>query len=187
MEVILLLFLALVVPPGLLVLLGIRFQKLSTVQHLQGRARTVRLGWLVVLATGIMLTVYLLVRLFSAQMGSAHGAGRSAWPWGQQHPVTAVLLVGLVITLVLMRQPGQRLAGLSFGAGVLLVGTGLGVHWYLTDHQQELASGLRYTDIAYRQSGWQQATLDSFGRRAPGCIPYKELDKTDPAFPGYPN
>ena len=125
-------------PPLALLLLGLRFRKLSHLADLTGRARTTRLVWLAVLAGGLTLVFYLVVLLVSARIPSAHGAGRSAWPWGQEHPITTVLLASLAVTLLLVRQPAQRPAGLSFGAGALVVLGGLGMYWYFTAHQQDV-------------------------------------------------
>ena len=117
-----------------MLVLGLRFGRLSHVEGLTGRARELRLLWLAVLASGITGSFYLLVRVVSAKLPGAHAAARSSFPWLHQHPITAVLLVSLGITLLLVNQPSKRPAGLSFGVGALIVLTGLGIHWFFT-HQ----------------------------------------------------
>lgn len=98
-----------------------------------------------------------------------------------------MLLASLSLTLLLVSQPAKRLAGLSFGAGALVVLVGLGLHWFFTDHQEDVKRNafyqLRQDDVAYRDSGARRAALDSFRLQLPRCHHKDELE-TMPDFPG---
>ena len=132
MVLVLFLFLVLLGPPVAILVLGTYFNKLSYVAGLTGRTRQRRLAWLAVLASGLTGSFYLLVIIVSAKIPGAHAAARSSFPWLHEHPLTTVLLVSLGVTLLLVRQPTKRPAGLSFGAGALVVLMGLGIHWYVS-------------------------------------------------------
>ena len=129
MGIILLLLLAIFGPPLVLVLLSVRFAQLSQLADLTGPARTRRFIWLAVLASGMTGSLYLFLCVLSAEIPGAHAAAKSSLPWLHEHPITPVVLVSLAVTLLLLRSHTQRLAGLSFGAGALLVLSGLGTHW----------------------------------------------------------
>jgi len=133
-ALVLFLFLVVLGPPVAILLLGLQFSKLSQVAGLTGWTRQRRLVWLAVLASGLTGSFYLLVLIVSAKIPGAHAPSRSSLPWLHEHPLTTVLLVSLGVTLLLVRQPAKRPAGLSFGAGALVVLTGLGIHWVLTNH-----------------------------------------------------
>ncbi|MGI4733624.1 MAG: hypothetical protein ACRYG7_00425 [Janthinobacterium lividum] len=187
MGFILLLLLVVFGPPLVLALLSLRFAQLSLLADLTGPARKRRLIWLAVLASGITGSLYLLLRVLSAKIPGAHAAAKSSLPWLHQHPITPVVLVSLAVTLLLLRSRTRRLAGLSFGAGSLLVLGSLGAHWFFTDHQQEVKLEafyhLRQVDIAYRNTGAQRATRDSFELQAARCY-HKDLLEKEPTFPG---
>jgi len=184
---VLFLLLVLLGPPVAILVLGLHFSKLSNVAGLTGRARQRRLVWLAVLASGLTGSFYLLVIIVSAKIPGAHAAARSSFPWLHEHPLTTVLLACLGVTLLLVRQPARRPAGLSFGAGALLVLTGLGIYWFFTDHQEDVKRNafwhLRQADIAYRDSGVRSAALDSFRLQLPRCHHKDELEMM-PDFPG---
>ena len=177
----------LVGPPLAIVLFGYYFNKLSHMESLTGRARQRRLAWLAVLASGMTGSFYLLVIIVSAEIPGAHAAARSSFPWLHEHPLTAVLLVSLGVALLLVAQPASRPVGLSFGAGALVVLTGLGIHWFFTEHQEDVKRNafwqMRQDDIAYRNSGSRRAALDSFNRQLPRCHHKDELEMM-PDFPG---
>lgn len=122
---VLFLFLVVLGPPVVILVLGLRFHKLSHGAGLTGRARHLRLAWLAVLASGLTGSFYLLVRVVSAELPGAHAAARSNWPWLHEHPLTTVLLAGLGVTLLLVGQPAKRPAGLSFGADNFFAGPGV--------------------------------------------------------------
>lgn len=161
MEILLLLLLVFVGPPLLGSWLLTRFFKLSQVSEVPGGARAGRLVALVSLAALITLIGYAWVLVLSEPIPGAHAASRSAWPWAHEHPVLVVLVAGVVVTLVLLWQPARRLAGLSFGAGALLVSGCLGLWGYVHEHRQQMQQ-LRQTASIYDASGWQQAVSDSF-------------------------
>lgn len=121
-------------PPLVILLLGLRFGRLSHLEGLTGQARQMRLVWLAVLAGGITGSFYLLVRIVSAKIPGAHAAARSSFPWLHEHSLTAVLLASLGTTLLLLSQPSKRPAGLSFGVGALVVLTGLGTYGFFASH-----------------------------------------------------
>ncbi|MCI1186935.1 energy transducer TonB [Hymenobacter sp. DH14] len=181
------LFLVILGPPVAILALGLRFHKLSHVAGLTGRARRIRLVWLAVLAAALTGSFYLLVCIVSAKLPGAHAPARSNWPWLHEHPATTVLLAALGMTLLLVAQPAKRLAGFGFGAGALVVLTGLGIHWFLTDHQEDVklnaAWHLRQADVAYRETGARRAVLDSFQLQLPRCHHKDELELM-PEFPG---
>ena len=184
---VLFLILALLGPPVAILVLGLRFHKLSRVAGLVGLARRRRLAGLAGLASALTGSFYLLVRVVSAELPGAHAAARSNYPWLHEHPLTTVLLTGLGVTLLLVAQPAKRPAGLSFGAGALVVLTGLGIHWYFTDHQADVRRNafgqMRQADVAYRNSGARRAALDSFRLQLPRCHHKDELEMM-PDFPG---
>ncbi|MFD2721060.1 hypothetical protein ACFST9_20240 [Hymenobacter monticola] len=122
------LFLVLVGPPVVILVLGLRFYKLSQMADLMGRARQMRLVSLAALASGLTGSFYLLVIVVSAKLPGAHGPSRSSFPWLHEHPLISVLLAALGVTLMLVAQPAKRPAGLSFGAGALAVLIGLGIY-----------------------------------------------------------
>ena len=165
-----------------LILLSRRFYKLSDLEGLTGRARTVRLVWLVLLASGITVIFYLFVLVISSPPPTAHAVSRSAWPWGQEHPISAVLLAGLTAALLLV--PTRRLAGLCFGAGVLLGLSGVGVWWYFTEHQANVLHQMEQAGLNYRDSGWQSLTADSLRLQVSRCHSTAEPGVTAPVFPG---
>ena len=159
MTFILFLLLVLLGPPAAILVLGTYFNKLSHVAGLTGRARQKRLVWLAVLASGLTSSLYFLVIIISAKLPGAHAAARSSFPWLHEHPLTTVLLVSLGVTLLLVSQPAKRPAGLSFGAGALVVLTGLGIHWFFTEHQEDVRRNaswqLLQSDIAVlRKASW---------------------------------
>lgn len=162
MDILFLLLLVFVGPPLLGGWLLTRFFKLSEVSELYGSARTRRLAALASLAALITLSGYAWVLVLSEPIPGAHAASRSAWPWAHEHPILIVLLASVLVTLVLLWQPAQRLAGLSFGAGALLVSGCLGLWGYVHEHRQQQMQLLRQTASVYDASGWQQAVIDSF-------------------------
>jgi hypothetical protein len=174
-------------PPVAILVLGLRFYKLSQMADLTGRARQTRLVSLAALASGLTGSLYLLVRVVSAELPGAHAPARSNWPWLHEHCLLTVLLVSLGVTLLLVAQPAKRLAGLSFGAGALVVLAGLGIYWFFTDHQVDVQRHafwrLRQADVAYRASGAPSAALDSFRLQLPRCHHKDELERM-PDFPG---
>jgi hypothetical protein len=133
-ALVLFLLLVLLGPPVAILVLGLYFNKLSHVAGLTGQARQRRLAWLAVLASGLTGSFYLLIIIISAKIPGAHAAARSSFPWLHQHPITAVLLATLGVTLLLVSQPTKRAVGLSFGAGALVVLTGLGAYGFFTSH-----------------------------------------------------
>ena len=139
------------------------------------------------LASGITGSLYLFLCVLSTEIPGAHAAAKSSLPWLHEHPITPVVLVSLAVTLLLLRTHTRRLAGLSFGAGALLVLSGLGTHWFFTAHQEDVKLEafyqLRQADIAYRDTGAQRAARDSFERQAARCY-HKDLLGKEPAFPG---
>jgi len=187
MGLILTLLLVIFGPPLVLVLLSVRFAQLSQLVDLTGPVRTRRFIWLAVLASGITGSLYLFLCVLSTEIPGAHAAAKSSLPWLHEHPITPVVLVSLVVTLLLLRSRTRRLAGLSFGVGALLVLSGLGTHWFFTDHQQDVKLEafyqLRQADIAYRDTGAQRATRDSFELQSTRCY-HKDLLEKEPTFPG---
>lgn len=153
---VLLLFLVVLGPPVAILLLGLRFFELSHMAGLTGRARQVRLVWLAVLASGLTGSFYLLVCIVSAKLPGAHAAARSSLPWVHEHPLTTVLLASLGVTLLLVSQPAKRPAGFSFGAGALLVLTGLGIYWFFTDHQDDVRQNAFWTASACSSKSYAQ-------------------------------
>ncbi|WP_165370443.1 energy transducer TonB [Hymenobacter persicinus] len=88
--------------------------------------------------------------------------------------------------LLLVSQPSRRLAALCFGAGALLTFSGLGIYWYLTDHQDDLMQSFRQSSVEYDRSGWQRAAIDSFEVQVKHRPDIEKLYLSDPAFPGGP-
>jgi hypothetical protein len=171
-------------PPLALVLLGRLFWKLSHLTGTTRQTRTKRLIGLAFLAVGLTGSIYFLVCVISARLPSAHAASSSAWPWGEEHPITAVLLASLAVTSVLASQPARRLAALSYGVGACIALSVLGTYWYLTDYPKEHLQQMRAEDTVYRQTGRHAAALDSFTRQLPRCHRATELDIRPPLFPG---
>ncbi|RZJ87898.1 MAG: hypothetical protein EOO60_11715, partial [Hymenobacter sp.] len=97
---------------------------------------------------------------------------------------TTVTLASLGITLLLLCCRSQRLAGLSFGAGALLVIGGLDAHWYLTDHQANLRHVLQEVSARYEQTGWQKAVTDSFQVQLERRSDVQRYPSQLPVFPG---
>jgi hypothetical protein len=184
MDILLLLLLFFVGPPLLGGWLLTRFFKLSQVLELHGRARTRRLAALASLAAFITLIGYAWVLVISEPIPGAHAASRSAWPWAQEHPILVVLLASVLVTLLLLRQPAQRLAGLSFGAGALLVSGCLGLWGYVHEHRQQQMQLLRQTAEVYDASGWQQAVIDSFHQQVAMRRDIRIPEGQDVLFPG---
>jgi hypothetical protein len=184
MEILLLLLLFFAGPPLLGGWLLTRFSKLSQVQALHGRARTKRLAALVSLAALITLIGYGWVLVLSEPIPGAHAASRSAWPWAHEHPVLVALLASMLVTLVLLWRPAQRLAGLSFGAGALLVCGGLGLWGYVHEHRQQQMQAMRRTAEVYDASGWQQAVIDSFHQQVAQRRDISIPEGQDVFFPG---
>lgn len=181
---VLLLLLVLLGPPLAILLLGLRFWRLRQVAALTGTARQRRLAWLVALASAITGSFYLLVRTLSAEIPGAHGPATSHWSWLHEHLNTTVTLASLGITLLLLCCRSQRLAGLSFGAGALLVIGGLDAHWYLTDHQANLRHVLQEVSARYEQTGWQKAVTDSFQVQLERRSDVQRYPSQLPVFPG---
>jgi hypothetical protein len=149
-------------PPLALLVLGLFFWRLHQVAALTGKARQRRVAWLVALASGITGSFYFLLLVLSDETPGAHGPATSQWPWLHQYLTTTVTLASLGVTLLLLCFRFLRPAGLSFGAGALLVLAGLGTNWYLTDHQENLLHDLHEASARYDQTGWQKAVTDSF-------------------------
>lgn len=156
MAILFLLLLFFIGPPLLGGWLLTRFFKLSQVSELHGRARTRRLAALASLAAFITLIGYAWVLVLSEPIPGAHAASRSAWPWAHEHPILVVLLASVLVTLLLLRESAQRLAGLIFGAGALLVSGCLGLWGYVDEQQKQTVS---QTAGVYDASGWQQAVV----------------------------
>ena len=176
-----LLFLILGLP---LILLSRRFYQLSDLEGLAGRARTARLGWLVLLASGIAFGFYCFVVLYSTPIPTFKTSGRSAWRLGYEHSTMVMLLAGAVVTFLLVRRPAQRMAGICFAAGVFLVMCGLGVQWYRTEYPAYKLQQMRVAAESYRNTGWQRAAADSFRVQSQGYPIVDNYSVTRPQFPG---
>lgn len=181
---VLLLLIVLFGPPLALLLLGLRFWRLSQEADGTRKAHHRRLAWLVALASAITASFYFLVRVLSAETPGAPAPATSQWPWLHEHPSTTVALASLGITLLLLCCRSQRLAGLSFGAGALLVLAGLGTNWYLTDHQATLLQELQESSARYEQTGWQKAVTDSFHVQLERRSDIQRYPTQAPVFPG---
>ena len=167
-----------------LILLSKRFYKLSYLAGLTGRARTVRLGWLVLLASGITFGFYCFVVLYSTPIPTFKTSGRSAWSWGHERSTIVALLAGAVVSFLLLRRPAQRSAGISFAMGVLLVMCGLGIQWYRTEYPAYKLQQMRVDAETYRSKGWQRAAADSFRVQSQGYPIVDDYSVTRPKFPG---
>jgi hypothetical protein len=87
----------------------------------------------------------------------------------------------LGIALLLLCSRSQRLAGISFGAGALLVIGALGVSWYLTDHQKNLLRDLSEASLRYDRTDWQKAVTASPTRGFPAnaCVVVEFIVESD--------
>lgn len=175
------------VPPLVLGGLLLCFWKFSKVQELSKKAQYWRLSWLGLLASGITWLFYTWLSLVSQPFSSPHGRSLAPEDFtaAHEHTLAGVGWVGACLTLLLLGWPGRRLAALSFGAGVLLVLSGVSQQWYLAHHEQDELRQARYAASIHERTGWQQLVEDEFKQEVDqrGDLYAPVLLQHAPAFP----
>lgn len=162
------------------------FWRLSRPAALVGPARWVRLGGLVVLAGGLAGILYEWVVVIAQPMPGAHAAAKSMWPWANEQPAEATLLLLSWVVVALSIDAARRPAALSFGLGTLLAVGTLGGRQYLEHQQRERTQADNWESRSHMETNWQRAVTDSFELQADrrGDIFVPELTAQPPQFPG---